>query len=100
MMYAQLPPGVAIGAVSLTELRNGAGSLEDAQAGVPVVIFDMRAGRVRPLGIFCSEIPPELAGVVRALTAELAERAHAHHSQTHSAAQRARWRRHREAAAS
>jgi hypothetical protein len=98
MMAAQLPPGLAVAAVSAAELSKATGRcLADVQAGLPVVIFDMRAGRVRPLGLLTSEIPPELAAVVDALTAEIAERAHNHHSRTHVAGNLRRWRRVREA---
>ncbi len=75
MMAAQIPVGLTLAAVSVSDLREHcADRLAEARGGAVVVIYETR-GEVRPLGVLVA-VPPELTPVVEALTTEIAQRRH------------------------
>jgi hypothetical protein len=75
MRHVQLPPGLVVGAVSVSDLRTAPASwLDDARAGVPVIVFGFGPrDEVRALGLLTS-VPPGLAPLADALAAEIADR--------------------------
>lgn len=97
MMAPQLPPSLAVAAVSAAELNKSTGRCLADGCRAAGRRF-RHARRVRaPARLLTSEIPPELADLVAALAAEIAERAHDHHSRTHRTGNLRRWRQAREA---
>ncbi len=100
-MAAQLPPGLTVGAISVSDLSRGhARWAEDTEAGALVLIFDTRSAQVRPVGILTS-VPAELMPLAEALAVEIGARRRsryrqarklAHPSQNPSAVRNRRWR--------
>jgi hypothetical protein len=101
MMYAQLPPGLTVGAISIADLSRGhVRWAEDTEAGAVVVIFETRGTEVRPVGILTS-VPASLVPLAEALAVEIGGRKRtryrqarrpAHPSQNPAAVRNRRWR--------